>query len=85
MGCSIFRGLKTSNPSTAVAWGSNRDSAWNFQGQAYNPDTGGYTEGLPAMLLVGGGWYHGARRRARADASNSPGSADTSVGFRLSR
>lgn len=82
----FFGGLKTSNPSTAVAWGSNGDSAWNFQGQAYNPDTGGYTEGLPAMLFVGGDWYNGAYAGVRAaNAGSSPGIASANIGFRLSR
>lgn len=82
----FFGGLKTSSPGTAVAWGSNGDYAYNFQGQAYNPDTGGYTEGLPAMLLVGGGWNDGAYAGVRAaNANYSPGFADSAVGFRLSR
>jgi formylglycine-generating enzyme required for sulfatase activity len=82
----FFGGLKTSGPGTAVAWGSNGDYAWNFQGQAYNPDTGGYTEGLPAMLIVGGNWSNGALAGVRAaPAINSPGPAAADIGFRLSR
>ncbi len=82
----FFGGLKTSSPGTAVAWGSNGDYAWNFQGQAYNPDTGGYTEGLPAMLIVGGSWGDGAGAGVRAaNASHSPGVAYASLGCRLSR
>ena len=82
----FFGGLKTSSPGTGVAWGSSGDYAYNFQGQAYNPDTGGYTEGLPAMLLVGGGWGNGASAGVRAAvAAHSPGDAYAFVGFRLSR
>lgn len=82
----FFGGLKTSSPGTGVAWGSNGDLAYNFNGQSYNTDTGGWTEGLPSMLLVGGGWDNGANAGVRAaDASNSPGSAGTIVGLRLSR
>ena len=82
----FFGGLKTSYPGTSVAWGSNGDSAYNFQGQAYNPDTGGYTEGLPAMLLVGGGLDSVANAGVRVAMANySPGLAYAGIGFRLSR
>lgn len=82
----FFGGLKTSSPGTGVAWGSSGDYAYNFQGQAYNPDTGGYTEGLPAMLFVGGGWNYGASAGVRAAlARYSPGYASADFGFRLSR
>lgn len=82
----FFGGLKTSSPGTGIAWGSSGDVAYNFLGQAYNPDTGGYTEGLPAMLVVGGGWYYGANAGVRAaGAYISPGDASTNLGFRLSR
>jgi hypothetical protein len=82
----FFGGLKTSSPGTAVAWGYEGDYAYNFTGQAYNPDTGGYTEGLPAMLLVGGYWTGGSTAGVRAaHASLSAGYSGTSYGFRLSR
>ena len=50
----FFGGLQTSSPGGATAWGFENDYAWNFSGQAYNPDTGGWTAGLPSMLFVGG-------------------------------
>lgn len=82
----FFGGLKTSSPGTGVAWGYNGDYAYNFTGQAYNPDTGGYTEGLPALLLVGGHWSYGAHAGVRAaSAIYSPGLADSSIGLRLAR
>ena len=82
----FFGGLKTSSPGTGVAWGYNSDYVYNFQGQAYNPDTGGYTEGLPALLLVGGGWGNGAGAGVRsALARHSPGGAPAGLGFRLAR
>ena len=82
----FFGGLKTSSPGTGVAWGSNGDYAYNFQGQAYNPDTGGYTEGLPSLLFVGGGWSYGSFAGVRAAyAGDSPGVAGGSVSFRLCR
>ena len=82
----FFGGLKTASPGTGVAWGYNGDYAYNFQGQAYNPDTGGWTEGLPALLIVGGDWSSGAGAGVRtAVASYSAGSADSAVGFSLAR
>lgn len=82
----FFGGLKTSSPGTSVAWGSSGDVAYNFLGQAYNPDTGGFTEGLPAMLLVGGSWGYGAYAGVRAAlAYDSPGYAGAGLGARLSR
>lgn len=82
----FFGGLKTSSPGTSVAWGSSGDLAYNFLGQAYNPDTGGYTEGLPAMLIVGGNWGDGAGAGVRAAVvGGSPGGASASPGARLSR
>ncbi len=82
----FFGGLLTSSPGAYVSWGYENDGAWNFSGQAYNPDTGGYTAGLPAMLLVGGGWTDGSLAGVRAaDALYSAGTSHTSFGFRLSR
>jgi len=82
----FFGGLKTSSPGTGVAWGYNWDYAYNFQGQTYNPDTGGYTEGLPALLYVGGYWINGACAGVRAANANiSPSHASTGVAFRLAR
>jgi hypothetical protein len=82
----FFGGLKTSSPGTAVAWGYSGDYAYNFQGQAYNPDTSGYTEGLPALLFVGGPWSGGAGAGVRtAGANNSPGYAYSSIGCRAVR
>jgi len=82
----FFGGLKTSSPGTGVAWGYNGDSAYNFQGQTYNPDTGGYTEGLPALLYVGGDWHNKADAGVRtARANYSPSHALAYVAFRLAR
>ncbi|MBP8292323.1 MAG: SUMF1/EgtB/PvdO family nonheme iron enzyme [Caldilineaceae bacterium] len=82
----FFGGLKPSNPGTGVAWGSNSDYAYNFYGQAYNPNTGGWTDGLPSLLIVGGYWSNGANAGVRAaGAYSSPGDAAAFVGFRLSR
>jgi hypothetical protein len=82
----FFGGLKTSSPGTGAAWGYSSDYAYNFQGQAYNLDTSGYTEGLPAMLIVGGSWNTGSYAGVRAaDASNSPGVAATKIGARAVR
>lgn len=82
----FFGGLKTSSPGTAVAWGSSGGYAYNFQGQAYNPDTGGWTEGLPSLLIAGGYWSDGALAGVRAaSAIYSPGDAGTNIGARLSR
>lgn len=82
----FFGGLKTASPGTGVAWGYSGDYAYNFLGQAYNPDTGGYTEGLPALLNVGGSWSLGSNAGVRmAYAGNSPGNASTFIGFRAAR
>jgi hypothetical protein len=79
----FFGGLKTASPGTGVAWGTEGDYAYNFQGQSYNPATGGYTEGLPAMLFVGGDWDDGSLAGVRsAPAYYSPGSSGSSLGFR---
>jgi hypothetical protein len=62
------------------------DAAYNFLGQSYNPDSGGYTEGLPALLVVGGDWAGGSYAGVRAAyAGGSPGSAGGNVGFRPAR
>ncbi len=82
----FFGGLLTSNPGTYVSWGYESDGAYNFSGQAYNSDTGGYTSGLPAMLLVGGLWSYGAIAGVRAaDATDSPSHASPGYGFRPAR
>jgi len=82
----FFGGLKTTSPGTGVAWGYEGDYAYNFEGQAYNPDTGGYTSGLPALLYVGGGWSDGAVAGVRAAyARNSPGNSYAGIGFRSAR
>lgn len=82
----FFGGLKTSSPDSGVAWGHEQDYAYNFLGQAYNPDTGGYTEGLPAVLFVGGYCYLGSSAGVRtANTGSSPGNLATIVGFRLAR
>lgn len=81
----FFGGLQQTSPGGSTEWGEG-DRAYNFEGQAYNPDTGGWTEGLPALLHVGGGWGSGSSAGVRAaDANNSPGRSLTHVGFRLSR
>ncbi len=82
----FFGGLKTSSPGTGVSWGSENDTAYNFEGEAYNPDTGGWTAGLPALLYVGGSWRNAASAGVRAAGANSsPGHASTGLGFRLAR
>ena len=79
----FFGGLKASSPGTSVAWGFEGDYAYNFQGQSYNPDMGGWTEGLPALLYVGGDWYVGAAAGVRAaGADYGPSSASGDFGFR---
>jgi hypothetical protein len=80
----FFGGLNTGGQ--AAAWGYQGDDAWNFLGSAYNPDTGGWTAGLPAMLLVGGDWAYGSGAGVRAAyANNSAGNSVSDVGFRLAR
>jgi len=82
----FFGGLKTSSPGTSVDWGHEGDRAYNFEGQSYNSDTGGWTAGLPALLYVGGHWFNGASAGVRAaHARSSPGHASTNIGFRLAR
>jgi formylglycine-generating enzyme required for sulfatase activity len=82
----FFGGLKTSSPGSYASWGFEGDGVWNLSGQAYNPDTGGYTDGLPSLLRVGGGWDDGSSAGVRsADAVCSPGYSDSSIGFRLAR
>ncbi len=82
----FFGGLKTTSPGTGVAWGYEDDYAYNFEGQAHNSDTGGWTSGLPALLIVGGDWFDGANAGVRAAYANySPGYAYTHVGFRSAR
>jgi len=82
----FFGGLKTSGPGGYVAWGSEGDGMWNIDGQSYNPDTSGWTNGLPSMLYVGGSWYDGSLAGVRSGgAGGSPGGAFGHVGFRLAR
>lgn len=82
----FFGGLKTTSPGSNRSWGYNDDLAHNFQGQAFNPDTGGYTEGLPALLIVGGHWNDGSNAGVRAAlANNSPGHSFASISFRVAR
>jgi hypothetical protein len=82
----FFGGPKEANPGSGVAWGDEGDYAYNFQGQAYNQNTGGWTEGLPAMLVVGGLWNTGLPAGVRgADASASPGYSYDAIGFRPCR
>lgn len=82
----FFGGLKTTSPGTSVDWGLEGDRAYNFLGQASNPDTGGYTEGLPAMLHVGGSWAYGSLAGVRAaHASLSAGNSYANFGFRPCR
>ena len=39
---------------------------------------------MPALLIVGGNWNNEANAGARtANANNSPGNANTNIGFRL--
>ena len=62
------------------------DAAYNFLGQANNSDSGGYTEGLPALLRVGGSWSDGSSAGVRAAyANSSAGGAYSSVGCRACR
>jgi hypothetical protein len=69
-----------------VAWGYQGDYAYNFLGSAYNPDTGGYTAGLPSMLYVGGSWVDGSFAGVRAAyAYYSAGNSTGLIGFRLAR
>ena len=82
----VFGGLKTTSPGTSVAWGHESDLAYNFEGQSYNPDTGGWTSGLPALLGVGGYWNSGVSAGVRAaHADRSPGYSYTVLGFRSAR
>jgi len=82
----FFGGLKTTSPGTRVAWGYNGDVAYNFEGQSYNPDTGGYTSGLPALLYVGGGWDDRVGAGVRAGSVGvSPGYAHSLLAFRAAR
>ena len=82
----FFGGLLTSGPGAYVSWGFEYDGAWSFSGQSYNPDTGGFTSGLPSLLLVGGSWLIGPLAGVRAaNAGNSPGVVSSSVGFRPAR
>jgi hypothetical protein len=62
------------------------DQVYNFLGQSYNPDSGGYTEGLPALLYVGGSWSGGSVAGVRAaHADVSAGVASYDIGFRACR
>jgi formylglycine-generating enzyme required for sulfatase activity len=82
----FFGGLQTSSPGAATAWGFEDDQAWNFLGQSYNPDAGGWTAGLPAMLVVGGVWYGGSNSGVRAAyADGSASDSGSIIGFRLAR
>jgi hypothetical protein len=82
----FFGGLRSSDPGGSTAWSFEGDLAYNFLGKAYNTDSGGYTEGLPSLLFVGGYWSSGATAGVRyAYASTSPGYAGNSFGFRLAR
>lgn len=82
----FFGGLKTTSPGSYVSWGMESDGAYNFEGQSYNPGTGGYTSGLPALLYVGGGWSNGANAGVRAaGAAGSPGDSYAHLGFRSAR
>jgi hypothetical protein len=82
----FFGGLRTSAPGGAIAWGYQGDQAYNFMGEAYNPATGGWTEGLPSMLIVGGVWSYGSDAGVRnAYARYSAGNAYDAVGFRPAR
>ena len=80
----FFGGLNTAGQ--GVSWGYQGDYAYNFLGSAYNPDTGGYTAGLPAMLIVGGNWSGGSNAGVRAArAVYSAGFSYGDLGFRLAR
>jgi hypothetical protein len=82
----FFGGLQPLVPGGGVAWGYQGDNAYNFYGQSYNPATGGYTDGLPSMLIVGGLWSDGSLAGVRgAYASYSPGDAYSGFGFRSAR
>ena len=75
----------------SVSWSSGSgynegDQAYNFLGQANNPDSGGYTEGLPALLFVGGSWGRSSYAGVRAaNAYYSAGYAGNDLGFRACR
>ena len=80
----FFGGLNTAGQ--GVAWGYQGDYAYNFLGSAYNPDTGGYTAGLPSVLRVGGTWGDGSGAGVRAAyADDSAGYSSIYFGFRLAR
>jgi hypothetical protein len=80
----FFGGLNTGGQTTG--WGFESDSAYNFLGSSYNPDTGGWTAGLPSMLLVGGSWGLGSGAGVRsAIANSSVGNSGYNFGFRLAR
>ena len=81
----FFGGLNTGGQATP--WGFQGDYAWNFLGSSYNPDTGGWTAGLPSMLVVGGSWSYGSNAGVRSAYANvSAGdSLGIFIGFRLAR
>jgi hypothetical protein len=82
----FFGGLQPLVPGGGIAWGYQGDYAYNFYGQSYNPVTGGYTNGLPSVLVVGGFWYIGSIAGVRyVNAIYSPGDADNILGFRSAR
>lgn len=91
----FFAGLRTvANAGGSQVWDTSGnaagyeegDATYNFLGASCNPDTGGYTDGLPALLGVGGSWSDGAAAGVRsANAYGSPGNAVTGFGFRPGR
>ena len=62
------------------------DGVWNVDSYAYHPQSGGWTQKIPAMAWLGGSWGNESYAGVRAlDLGHSPGISGTGLGFRLAR